>query len=70
MNEQQIIVIIIVCLSLLWAGIRIYRSYKRIRDNKMTCGCGCEGCALRSAYGQDCGVKQENEEKDEKKSTR
>ncbi len=69
MNGQQIIVILIVCLSLVWAGIRIFRSYKQIRDNRAGCGCGCEGCALRSAYGVDCDAKEENAGKDEKKSS-
>lgn len=38
-------IVISIVLALIVAGI-IYRMIKNKKAGKMSCGCGCEGCAL------------------------
>ena len=47
MELQQIIVLVIVFLCMIWAGLRIFLYFKRIKNNENP----CEGCT------SDCSIK-------------
>ena len=66
MELQQIIVLVIVFLCMIWAGLRIFLYFKRIKNNENPCeGCtsDCSIKSLRTNQKCNCEKMQENEEK-------
>ena len=61
MELQQIIVLVIVFLCMIWAGLRIFLYFKRIKNNENPCE-GCTSVGAKELVVSTLGVLYTNEE--------